>query len=285
MCQEKTRSVYVSEHSVGVCGENISSVCVCVCVCISGFHGEKITSVSFRRQWKDVSREDQKCVCFRTQCSSSWRENRPVCVCVFQNTVKDFAERSKGILQESMKWAPNAVRSHLIHYVLTTENSSSGMHQHSGLALATESVLNYAGYNKNAAPLGVSWMHAFTLYHQICLDEPRGCAGGGAVVQKHQQWRRRLRNLENTNARFFLCRVASGTILWLLLGATGAAAVAQCSDFAFLMLSVTATAPALQSWGCAIMRLMVRLHGWLHFYAYDGDRLDDLSHLYCLHMW
>ena len=135
MCREKIRSVYVSEHSVLVCGEKI----------------------------------------------------RPVWVCLFQNTVKDFAERSKGILQESMKWAPNAVRSHLIHYVLTTENSSSGMHQHSGLALATESVLNYAGYNKNAAPLGVSWMQVFTLYHQICLDEPRGCAGGGATVQKHQQ--------------------------------------------------------------------------------------------------
>ncbi|KAK7505986.1 hypothetical protein BaRGS_00002708 [Batillaria attramentaria] len=71
-----------------------------------------------------------------------------------ENTVKDFAERSKGILQESMKWAPNAVRSHLIHYVLSTEDASTGMHQHSGLALATESVLHYAGYNKNAAPLG-----------------------------------------------------------------------------------------------------------------------------------
>ncbi|KAL8613207.1 hypothetical protein ACOMHN_043016 [Nucella lapillus] len=71
-----------------------------------------------------------------------------------ESTVKDFAELSKGILQESMKWAPDAVRSHLIHYVLSTENSSAGIHQHSGLALATESVLNYAGYNKNAAPLG-----------------------------------------------------------------------------------------------------------------------------------
>lgn len=73
-----------------------------------------------------------------------------------QNTVKDFAEFSKKFLQESMKWAPNAVRSHLIHYVLNMENASAGIHQHSGLALATESVLNYAGYNKNSAPLGVS---------------------------------------------------------------------------------------------------------------------------------
>ncbi|PVD31364.1 hypothetical protein C0Q70_06776 [Pomacea canaliculata] len=52
------------------------------------------------------------------------------------------------------EWAPNAVRSHLIHYVLNMENASAGIHQHSGLALATESVLNYAGYNKNSAPLG-----------------------------------------------------------------------------------------------------------------------------------
>lgn len=36
------------------------------------------------------------------------------------------------------------------------EHSSQGLFYHSGLALATESVLNYAGYNKTAAPLGVS---------------------------------------------------------------------------------------------------------------------------------
>ena len=73
----------------------------------------------------------------------------------FQNTVKDFAARSIGILQESMRWAPNAVRSHLMQYLLQMDNSTSGMLQHSGLALATESVLNYAGYNRNSASLGV----------------------------------------------------------------------------------------------------------------------------------
>ncbi|XP_046360282.2 phosphatidylinositol 4-kinase alpha-like isoform X1 [Haliotis rufescens] len=73
-----------------------------------------------------------------------------------ETTVKDFAARSAGILQESMKWAPNATRSHLIEYLLQQDNSSEGLFQHSGLALATESVLNYAGYNQNAAPLGTA---------------------------------------------------------------------------------------------------------------------------------
>ena len=69
--------------------------------------------------------------------------------------MKDFAARSIGILQESMRWAPNATRSHLIEYLLTREHTSKGLYQHSGLALATESVLNHAGYNRGSAPLGV----------------------------------------------------------------------------------------------------------------------------------
>ena len=77
-------------------------------------------------------------------------------MCIYlQNTVKDFAARSIGILQEAMRWAPNATRSHLINYLLTLDNSSRGLTQHSGLSLATESVLNYAGYNRTSAPLGV----------------------------------------------------------------------------------------------------------------------------------
>ncbi|XP_041348000.1 phosphatidylinositol 4-kinase alpha-like [Gigantopelta aegis] len=70
-----------------------------------------------------------------------------------ENTVKDFAARCGGILQESIKWAPNATRSHLIQYLLQLETTSEALHQHSGLALATESVLTYAGYHQTAASL------------------------------------------------------------------------------------------------------------------------------------
>ncbi|KAK3587139.1 hypothetical protein CHS0354_006780 [Potamilus streckersoni] len=71
-----------------------------------------------------------------------------------EQTVKDFATRSSQILQEALKWAPSTTRSHLIEYLLKFENASEGLFQHSGLALATESVLNYAGYSKTAAVLG-----------------------------------------------------------------------------------------------------------------------------------
>ncbi|KAL4223436.1 Phosphatidylinositol 4-kinase alpha [Mactra antiquata] len=73
-----------------------------------------------------------------------------------EQTVKDFALQSSRILQEAMKWAPQTTRSHLMEYLLEMENTSQGLFQHSGLALATESVLNYAGYNKSAAALGSS---------------------------------------------------------------------------------------------------------------------------------
>ena len=79
-----------------------------------------------------------------------------------QTTVKDFAARSIGILQEAMRWAPSATRSHLMQYLLQMDHSSRGLYQHSGLALITESVLQHAGYNRSAAALGVI-MHKYIL--------------------------------------------------------------------------------------------------------------------------
>lgn len=79
----------------------------------------------------------------------------------FQQTVRDFALQISRILKEALKWAPKTTRSHLMEYLLEMENTSQGLFQHSGLALATESVLNYAGYNKTAEALGVSFLSQF----------------------------------------------------------------------------------------------------------------------------
>jgi len=72
---------------------------------------------------------------------------------LFQSTTNDFAARSLGFIQEAMKWAPSATRSHLQHYL--TQIPSSSYWHHSGLSLATESVLQSSGLNFHAAPLSV----------------------------------------------------------------------------------------------------------------------------------
>ncbi|XP_012059018.1 PREDICTED: phosphatidylinositol 4-kinase alpha [Atta cephalotes] len=55
--------------------------------------------------------------------------------------VKDFTARCKGIVQEAMKWAPQATKSHLQEYI--NQIPSSGMRNHSGLSLAIDSVLEF----------------------------------------------------------------------------------------------------------------------------------------------
>ncbi|KAL3320215.1 hypothetical protein Ciccas_001101 [Cichlidogyrus casuarinus] len=65
--------------------------------------------------------------------------------------LKDFLKICERVLEEGLKWAPNMVRSHLAEYVLRNERNSIGSYQHRGLALATETLLNYAGYNSSSS--------------------------------------------------------------------------------------------------------------------------------------
>ncbi|VDQ06397.1 unnamed protein product [Trichobilharzia regenti] len=74
---------------------------------------------------------------------------------VREKMLNDFVKRCKGIIEVGLQWAPNLVRSHLINYMLELQHPATDLTQHTGLALATESVLNYAGYNRAASFLGV----------------------------------------------------------------------------------------------------------------------------------
>ncbi|KAK4470141.1 hypothetical protein MN116_005591 [Schistosoma mekongi] len=75
---------------------------------------------------------------------------------VREKMLTDFVKRCKGIIEVGLQWAPNLVRSHLINYMLEIQHPAIDLLQHTGLALATESVLNYAGFNRSASFLGTN---------------------------------------------------------------------------------------------------------------------------------
>ncbi|KAM7298749.1 phosphatidylinositol 4-kinase alpha-like [Ixodes scapularis] len=69
-----------------------------------------------------------------------------------ETVVRDLAAHCQGIVQEAVKWAPIATRSHLQEYMVTHSEMVEALTQHTGVGLAIESIMLFAGLNTVSSP-------------------------------------------------------------------------------------------------------------------------------------
>ncbi|KAK8780519.1 hypothetical protein V5799_018137 [Amblyomma americanum] len=73
-----------------------------------------------------------------------------------ETIVRDLAAHCQGIVQEAVKWAPIATRSHLQEYMVTNSELVEALTQHTGVGLAIESIMLFAGLNATSSPQSTS---------------------------------------------------------------------------------------------------------------------------------
>ncbi|XP_064490203.1 phosphatidylinositol 4-kinase alpha-like isoform X2 [Ornithodoros turicata] len=73
-----------------------------------------------------------------------------------ETIVRDLAAHCQGIVQEAVKWAPIATRSHLQEYMVTNSEMVEALTQHTGVGLAIESIMLFAGLNIISSPHSLS---------------------------------------------------------------------------------------------------------------------------------